>query len=141
MNKGRIIIMYTMMQVCRELDMTYQTLKFYCNEGLVPNVKRDKNNRRIFDEKDVKWINDLTCLKRCGMSIQEMKAYLDLCLQGPSTIQQRKMLLTKKQEALRASIKELEDSVAYIDWKQNFYDEVLSGKRPYISNLIKTEEQ
>ena len=32
-----------MMQVCRELDMTYQTLKFYCNEGLVPNVKRDHN--------------------------------------------------------------------------------------------------
>lgn len=32
--------MYTMMQVCRELDMTYQTLKFYCNEGLVPHVKR-----------------------------------------------------------------------------------------------------
>ena len=53
--------MYTMMQVCRELDMTYQTLKFYCNEGLVPNVKRDKNNRRIFDEKDVKWIHDLSC--------------------------------------------------------------------------------
>ena len=25
--------MYTMMQVCRELDMTYQTLKFYCNEA------------------------------------------------------------------------------------------------------------
>ena len=25
--------MYTMMQVCRELDMTYQTLKFYCNGG------------------------------------------------------------------------------------------------------------
>ena len=41
--------MYTMMQVCREVGMTYQTLKFYCNEGLVPNVKRDKNNRRIFD--------------------------------------------------------------------------------------------
>lgn len=45
--------MYTMMQVCRTLDMTYQTLKFYCNEGLVPNVKRDSNNRRIFDERDV----------------------------------------------------------------------------------------
>lgn len=74
--------MYTMMQVCRELDMTYQTLKFYCNEGLVPNVKRDHNNRRVFDEKDVKWIKDLTCLKKCGMSIQEMKKYLELCLQG-----------------------------------------------------------
>ena len=129
--------MYTMMQACREANMTYQALKFYCNEGLVPNVKRDGNNRRIFDERDVKWIKDLVCLKKCGMSIQEMKEYLDLCLQGQATIPQRKEMLTKKQEALRRSIQELEDSVAYIDWKQNFYDEVLSGQRPYESNLIR----
>ena len=121
--------------------MTYQALKFYCNEGLVPNVKRDANNRRVFDERDVKWIKDLVCLKRCGMSIQEMKEYLDLCLQGPSTIPQRKVLLERKQEALRALIRELEDSVDYIDWKQNFYDEVLAGKRPYVSNLIRIEEK
>ena len=131
--------MYTMMQVCRETDMTYQTLKYYCNEGLVHNVKRDGNNRRVFDERDVKWIKDLVCLKKCGMSIQEMKEYLDLCLKGESTIPQRKEMLTKKQEALRASIQELEDSVSYIDWKQNFYDDVLSGRRPYVSNLIPTE--
>lgn len=131
--------MYTMMQVCRELDMTYQTLKYYCNEGLIPNVKRDHNNRRIFDEQDVKWIRDLTCLKKCGMSIQEMKDYLELCLQGECTIIRRKEMLAKKQESLRISVKELEASIAYIDWKQNFYDDVLSGKRPYISNLIRTE--
>lgn len=133
-------MMYTMMQVCNEADMTYQTLKFYCNEGLVPNVKRDKNNRRVFDEKDVRWIKDLVCLKKCGMSIQEMKEYLDLCLQGPDTILQRKELLKKKQESLRESVQELEASIPYIDWKHNFYDEVLSGKRPYVSNLIRTEE-
>ena len=132
--------MYTMMQTCLETNMTYQALKFYCNEGLVPNVKRDENNRRVFDEHDVKWIKDLVCLKKCGMSIQEMKEYLDLCLQGESTIPQRKRLLEKKQQALRDQIRELENSVSYIDWKQNFYDEVLSGKRPYISNLIRAED-
>ena len=132
--------MYTMMQVCRELDMTYQTLKYYCNEGLIPNVKRDGNNRRVFDEKDVKWIKDLTCLKKCGMSILEMKEYLELCLQGESSIMQRKEMLSKKREALLGAIKELEDSVNYIDWKQNFYDEVLSGERPYVSNLIRAKE-
>lgn len=133
--------MYTMMQVCRELGMNYQTLKFYCNEGLVPNVKRDPNNRRIFDEKDVKWIKDLTCLKKCGMSIQEMKEYLALCLEGKSTITARKEMLTRKEEELRRSISELEESIAYIGWKQNFYDEVLSGKRPYVSNLIRSDEK
>lgn len=131
--------MYTMKHVCEETNMTYQALKYYCNKGLVPNVKRDANNRRVFDERDLKWIKDLVCLKKCGMSIQEMKEYLDLCLQGESSIPQRKEMLAKKQEALRASIQELEDSVAYIDWKQNFYDEVLSGKRPYVSNLIRVE--
>lgn len=40
---------------------------------------------------------------------------------------------------LRRSIQELEDSAAYIDWKQNFYDEVLSGQRPYESSLIQVD--
>ena len=132
--------MYTMMQICKEADMTYQTLKYYCNEGLIPHVKRDKNNRRVFDERDLKWIKDLVCLKKCGMSIQEMKEYLDLCLQGESTIMARKEMLTKKRTALLASIEELKGCVDYIDWKQNFYDEVLTGKRPYVSNLIRVEE-
>lgn len=132
--------MYTMMQVCRETDMTYQTLKYYCNEGLIPNVKRDKNNRRVFDEHDVKWIKDLVCLKKCGMSIQEMKEYLQLCLQGEAMIPRRQELLAKKQEELRASIRELEDSIAYIDFKQDFYRDVRAGKIPYVSNLIPTAE-
>ena len=131
---------YTMMQTCKETNMTYQALKFYCNEGLVPNVKRDRNNRRVFDERDVAWISNLTCLKRCGMSIQEMKAYMELCLQGEATIPERKKMLAQKQEALRQTIKELEDSIAFIDWKQNYYDEVLAGKRRYESNLVCTEE-
>lgn len=133
--------MYTMKEVCQEADMTYQTLKYYCNEGLVPNVKRDKNNHRVFDERDVKWIKDLICLKKCGMSIQEMKEYLGLCLQGESTIMARKEMLTKKRTALLASIEELKGCVDYIDWKQGFYDDVLSGKRPYVSNLIPADEE
>lgn len=132
--------LYTMKEVCAETNMTYQTLKFYCNEGLVPNVKRDKNNHRIFDDRDVKWVKDLICLKKCGMSIEEMKLYLGLCLKGESTIPERKEMLTAKQDSLRQAVKELEDSIAYIDWKQNFYDEILSGEKPYVSNLIAPED-
>ena len=125
-----------MMQVCRELDMTYQTLKFYCNEGLVPNVKRDRRNYRVFDEHDIKWIQSLNCLKSCGMSIAEMKQYLALCMEGEGTIPERKVILAEKKETLLKSITELQKAVAYIDWKQRFYDDVLSGKTAYYSNLV-----
>ena len=128
--------MYSMKEACALTHMTYENLKFYCNQGLVPNVKRDSRNYRVFDEHDVKWIQSLNCLKNCGMSIVEMKEHLALCLEGESTIPARKVILAAKKEALLQSIAELQKAVAYIDWKQSFYDDVLSGKTAYYSNLV-----
>ena len=129
--------MYTMKDVCQQTGLNYETLKFYCNEGLVPNVKRDQNNRRIFDEYDLAWIKDLTCLKRCKLSIQEMKFYLALCLEGPKSIPTRQEFLAQKRAQLLAEMDELKSSLAYIDWKQGFYADILSGKVEYKSNLVK----
>ncbi len=128
--------MYSMKEACTLTNMTYENLKFYCNEGLVPNVKRDRRNYRVFDEHDIKWIQSLNCLKSCGMSIAEMKQYLALCMEGEGTIPERKVILAEKKETLLKSITELQKAVAYIDWKQKFYDDVLSGKTAYYSNLV-----
>ena len=128
--------MYSMKEACSLTDMTYENLKFYCNEGLVPNVKRDSRNYRVFDEIDIKWIQSLNCLKSCGMSLAEMKTYLALCMEGEGTIPERKVILAKKKEALLQSIAEQQKAVAFIDWKQGFYDDVLSGKTEYYSNLV-----
>ncbi|MCI8332770.1 MAG: MerR family transcriptional regulator [Clostridiales bacterium] len=126
---------YSMKETCEKTGLTYDALKFYCNEGLIPNVKRDKNNYRIFSERDVEWIKSLSCLKNCGMSIVEMKEYLALCLQGEGTIPARKVILAHKLEELENKIKEVQESIHYIHWKQQFYDDILSGKTPYFSNL------
>jgi DNA-binding transcriptional MerR regulator len=125
-----------MKQVCEATGLTYETLKFYCNEGLVPNVKRDKNKRRIFDDRGLAWIKDLTCLKKCSMSIADMKEYLALCLEGKSSVPSRQEMLKIKKEALLSQIEEMNASINYIDWKQDFYKDVLSGKTEYISNLM-----
>lgn len=125
-----------MKQCCEATGMSYETLKFYCNEGLVPNVKRAANNYRVFDEHDVNWIRSLSCLKKCGMSIQEMKEYLALCLQGQSTIPERMELLQKYKRNIRARMAELQESLDFIAWKESFYRDVLDGKCEYHSDLI-----
>lgn len=129
-------MIYTMMQTCHETGMTYQGLKFYCNEGLVPNVKRDRINRRIFDERDIAWIKSLQCLRDCGMSIADMKEYMKLCLLGPDSIPERKIILERRRTIIQNQIDSLNESIKYIDSKQKFYDEVLSGEREYMSNLL-----
>jgi len=125
-----------MKDVCRETGMAYETLKYYCNEGLIPNVKRNQNNYRVFDDRDIAWINSLSCLKNCGMSIQEMREYIDLCLKGAASIPERKVILAQKREELLIKMAEIQGSIDYIDNKLLFYDDVLAGKVEYRSNLL-----
>lgn len=102
----------------------------------MPNVKRSDNNRRVFNDHDIAWIKSLTCLKKCGMTIEEMKQYLAYCLEGPDSIPVRKIMLDKKLTLLEEKLQEVRESIDYIHWKQNFYDEVTSGKRVYTSDLL-----
>ena len=131
---------YTMKQACELTGMNYEALKFYCNSGLVPGLKRDQNNRRVFDERCIAWINGLTCLKRCGLGIKEMRHYTQLCLEGESTIPERQEILAEKREHLETQLEELRKAIAYIDEKQRFYADVTAGRTAYCSNVIDTTQ-
>lgn len=131
--------LYSMKETCEKTGLTYDTLKFYCNEGLIPNVKRNKSNYRVFSDNDINWIKNLTCLKNCGMSIIEMKNYLKLCLKGQASISERQDILEAKLYELEQKKQEIQKSIDFIHWKQNFYNDVLSGKTKYFSYLINTE--
>lgn len=130
--------MYKMKEVSEMVGLSYESLRFYCNEGLVPNVKRDENNHRIFDDKDVNWLIGTQCLRACGLSIIELKEYLNLCLLGPDSIMDRKEMLAHKKELLLHEIDKIHASIDYIDQKQSYYDRILSGEEIYRSNLINT---
>ena len=120
--------MYTMKQVSEATGLSYEPLKFYCNRGLVPGLKRDGGNRRVFEQEDV---GEIFCLKRlrsCGMSIEEIREFLELCRQGKETVPQRRQMLEQKKQELFQQIEELEKSIAYIDEKQAYYDRVTAGE-------------
>lgn len=129
-----------MKETCKKTGLSYDTLKYYCNEGLIPHVKRDKNNYRVFDENDIAWINNLSCLKNCDMTINEMKEYLQLCLKGEETIPERQRILEKKLKKLEHKVQKINESIDFINWKQNFYEDVLNGKVKYFSNLIQKDD-
>lgn len=69
------------------------------------------------------------------MSIEEIKEYLDYCLQGQSTIPQREIILEEKKQGLLEQMNTLQESIDYIHSKKQFYNDVLSGKIEYKSNL------
>lgn len=131
--------MYTMKQVCDEVGISYETLRFYYNEGLIPNVQRDKNNYRMFDEKNIAWIRSLQCLRKCGMSIQTMKEYLELSMQGAKSVAKRKELLGIQKEILEVKMRDIQESLDFVNNKQAYFDSVLNGEVEYISKIFNVE--
>lgn len=121
--------MYTMKEACELTGLSYETLKFYCNEGLVPNLQRDKSNRRVFDEAQIQWIRGLLCLRDCGMGVQEMKKYMEILLSPEPDIPALKEILEEKQKSLEQTIAQAQESIRFIGWKQAHYDAVLAGRR------------
>ncbi len=75
------------------------------------------------------------------MSIHEMKEYLNLCLKGTSSIPDRQKILDNKLQELENKKQEIQASIEFIHWKQNFYQEVLSGKTEYFSYIIPTDNK
>lgn len=132
--------MYSMKQCCKLTGLSYDTLKYYCNQGLVPNVKRDKNsNYRVFDEDDINWIKSLICLKKCKLSLNEMKEYIDLCMLGEESIVARKNILLKHRAEIESEIYSLHKTLEFIDKKTDLYDKFISGEVEYYSYLIKKQ--
>ncbi len=131
--------LFTMGEACQATGLSYETLKFYCREGLVPNVKRDGANRRVFDERDIGWVRGLVCLRQCGMGVAQMREYLELCLGGEGTIPERQAMLAKLRGELVEKLEEVQGSIDYIDRKQAFYDDVRAGRRAYFSNVAPEE--
>jgi len=69
-----------------------------------------------------------------------MQHYTQLCLEGESSIPERREILAEKREHLEAQLDELRQAIAYIDEKQRFYDDVTAGKTAYCSNIIDTTQ-
>lgn len=134
--------MYTMKECCQITGLNYDTLKFYCNEGLIPNVKRQQNNNyRVFDDNDIQWIKGLMCLKKCNFSIKEMKHFLDLCLEGKTSLNRRKEMLNKHKQQVLDQIEELNSAIDYIDKKNALYDKFLSGELEYFFYIINEDKK
>ena len=118
---------YTVKEIADMMDMTEHTIRFYTDKGLLP-CSRDKNNRRVFDDESVNWLKGIQCLRNCGVSIEDIKIYSDLCLSdSPDALQQRYCFMKEQRKLAYQRLKEAQELVLYIDAKVQHYEDVLAG--------------
>ena len=82
------------------LDVPASTLRFYDKEGLLPFVERSPGGIRIFQDTDLEWLQIIGCMKKAGMSIRDIRQYIEQAQQGDDTIVLRLVILRRQREVL-----------------------------------------
>lgn len=119
---------YTVKEIADKIGMTEHTIRFYTDKGLLP-CSRDKNNRRVFDDESINWLKGIQCLRNCGVSIEDIKVYSDLCLlDSPEALQKRYQFMKEQRELAYQRLREAQELAAYMDTKVQHYEDILAGK-------------
>lgn len=82
------------------LDVPASTLRFYDKEGLLPLVERLPGGIRMFQDTDLEWLQITCCMKKAGMSIRDIRQYIEQAQRGDDTIVLRLAMFRRQREFL-----------------------------------------
>lgn len=136
---------YTIGEMAKLLGLTTSTLRYYDKEGILPFAKRNENGIRIFKDEDISWFNMIDCMKKAGMSIKDIREYIEMTLQNDdTTIDARLAMFHRQQEKLRKQMEELKQSIEMVDYKCWYYElakEKGSVKEPLEMDILEVPKE
>ncbi|MFF8292445.1 MerR family transcriptional regulator [Streptomyces sp. NPDC016309] len=112
---------YTISEVAAWTGLTAHTLRWYERIGLMPHVDRSHTGQRRFTNKDLDWLAFVGKLRLTGMPVADMVRYAELVREGEHTFDKRQELLEATRRDVRSRIAELQDTLAVLDYKIDFY--------------------
>ena len=130
---------YTVGKMARRLGVPASTIRYYDKEGLLPFVGRSSGGIRVFTEKDFEWLRIIECLKKTGMSLKDIREYIELAMQGDETIARRLELFRKQRTVLETRMAELQQTMDTLDYKCWFYETAPPAAAPRASATCPTK--
>lgn len=118
---------YTIGQVAQMLGLPPSTLRYYESEGLLPALERTASGRRRFCERDLEACRVIECLKRSGLPIKDIKAFMDMVAEGDSTLRDRLDLFRERREAVRHELDAMRAVLAVLDFKTWYYEQAVAA--------------
>jgi DNA-binding transcriptional MerR regulator len=109
-------------EAAAKVGLSVHTLRWYEQVGLLDAIDRDGAGRRRYAERDIARLEFLNRLRSTGMSVRDMRRYVDLVRQGPATADARQALLRAHREQVLNRIADLQRDLGVIEYKIKLYD-------------------
>lgn len=91
---------YTISALSRKTGLSIHTLRYYEKEGLLRYVERTESGRRVYGEASMGCLLGVLCMKQAGMTLPQIKAFMDVTIEGVETLPQRLEMMVSAQEQL-----------------------------------------
>ncbi len=132
----RVVMSYSIKEVAKMMNVAPSTLRYYDQEGLLPNIKR-LNGIRVFEDADFKWLRVLNCLKNTNMPIKKIRQYVELAQEGDTTLEERYDLIKEQKQKILKQIEEFQYYLKEIEYKQWYYETAIkAGTEKVLDDLI-----
>ena len=123
------VMKMTIAEVSKKFGISSTTLRYYEKIGLMNPVD--------YQEPDLRRINFIKCMRAAGMTIEQIKLYVDLFNEGEHTISQRKDIMIEQLGNLEAQVEELQSIISYLKHKIDNYESILVKREMEQRNKLK----
>ena len=133
-------MLYTVGEMARFLNISASTLRYYDKEGLLPFVERSNSGIRMFNDKDYEWLKIIECLKKSGLSIKEIRSYIDMTKRGDDSLEERLQLFEERKKDVERQMKELQETLDLLKYKCWYYEMAIQDQSEERVRSLSAEE-
>lgn len=120
---------YSIREVSKRFNISAHTLRYYEKEGLLPSIQRDEAGIRLYSEVDLEWLQLVCCMRATGMSISNIKDYVDLCRRGEDTVPERRQIILNQKKIIEDEIKKYKGLLKVVNRKLEHYSDITVNER------------
>ena len=114
------VISLKISEVSAKYNLAPDTLRYYENFGLIERVNKVAGIREYTAE-DCARIEFIICMKHAGLSLEDIKKFVNLNKEGDKTLADRLQILENQQKILAEEIKAKKETLNYFNYKINLY--------------------
>lgn len=131
---------YTIKEMSELIGLPASTLRYYDKQGLLPSLRRDQNNTRIFTEEDYRALRLIECLKKSGLSIKDIKSFVDMSDKGDEALSERLEIFLRRREMLQQELANLQEVLGVIEYKCWYYTKACEAGTESVVKELKPSE-
>lgn len=110
--------MYQIKEISKITQIPESKIRYYEKQGLIPPFERNKNNIRVFSDKDIELINLVKCLRTIGMPMKEIRKNVEILLDQNKNLSEKDILVDHRNK-LMEQISILQKYIDEINLKLN----------------------